>query len=63
MRLTINNKITTIATAILASELVNDKKEDDVFKFKEKNSWNSLIKSLGGKYFLWSNSPDDITLN
>ena len=45
------------------SWIVNDKKEDDVFKFKEKNSWNSLIKSLGDKYVLWSNSPDDITLN
>ena len=45
------------------SWIVNDKKEDDVFKFKEKNSWNNLIKNLGDKYVLWSNSPDDITLN
>ena len=45
------------------SWIINDKKEDDVFKLKEKNRWNYLIKDLGDKYILWSNSPDDITLN
>ena len=45
------------------SWIINDKKGDDVFKLKEKNSWNRLIKNLGDEYFLWSNSPDDITLN
>ena len=45
------------------SWIINDKKGDDVFKLKEKNSSYRLIKNLGDEYFLWSNSPDDITLN
>ena len=43
--------------------IINNTKENDVFKLKEKNSWNHQIKSLGDKYIPWSNSPDDITLN
>ena len=43
--------------------IINNTKENDVFKLKEKNSWNHLIKNLGDKYIPWSNSPDDITLN
>ena len=35
----------------------------NVFDLKEKNSWNNTIKKLGKKYRIWSNSPDDITLN
>ena len=34
-----------------------------LFKLNKKNSWNKIIKNLGGKYKIWSNSPDDITLN
>ena len=45
------------------SWILNEKNENDVFSLKEKNSWNRLIKNLGDKYILWSNSPDDITLN
>ena len=45
------------------SWILDDKKEKDFFSLKEKNSWNHLIKNLGDKYILWSNSPDDITLN
>ena len=45
------------------SWIINNKKENDLFKLKEKNSWNHLIKNLGDKYIFWSNSPDDITLN
>jgi len=44
------------------SWIINNKK-NDVFRLKEKNSWNRLIKNYGNKYILWSNSPDDITLN
>ena len=40
-----------------------EKKADNLFSLREKNSWNILVKSLGNKYRLWSNSPDDITLN
>ena len=40
-----------------------EKKADDLFSLKEKNSWNITVKSLGNKYRIWSNSPDDITLN
>ena len=34
-----------------------------IFDSKNKKSWNNIIKSLGGKYKIWSNAPDDITLN
>ena len=34
-----------------------------IFDSKNKKSWNDIIKSLGGKYRIWSNAPDDITLN
>ena len=43
--------------------IINNTKENDVFKLKEKNSWKHQIKNLGDKYIPWSNSPDDITLN
>jgi len=36
---------------------------ENVFNYKENNSWNKIIKTLGKKYRIWSNSPDDITLN
>ena len=45
------------------SWIISDKKEEEIFSYKEKNSWNNLIKQFGHKYKLWSNSPDDITLN
>ena len=43
--------------------ILTDKKGKEVFSYKEKNSWNNLIKEFGYRYRLWSNSPDDITLN
>jgi putative transcriptional regulator len=43
--------------------IIYDKKVEEIFSYKEKNSWNNLIKEFGNKYKLWSNSPDDITLN
>ena len=45
------------------SWIITEKKVEDVLSFKKKNSWNNLIKEFGHKYRLWSNSPDDITLN
>ena len=45
------------------SWILNEAREIDLFSLKENKSWNSLIKNLGDKYILWSNSPDDITLN
>lgn len=45
------------------SWIITEKKVKEIFSYKEKNSWNNLIKQFGHKYKLWSNSPDDITLN
>ena len=45
------------------SWIITDKKVEEIFSYKEKNSWNNLIKQFGHKYKLWYNSPDDITLN
>ena len=45
------------------SWIVLDNQPDMVFNLNKKNSWNKIIKSLGNKYKIWSNSPDDITLN
>jgi len=42
--------------------VLNDQIEN-VFDYKENNSWNKIIKTFGKKYRIWSNSPDDITLN
>ena len=45
------------------SWIITESKVENIFSFKKKNSWNNLIKKFGHKYRLWSNSPDDITLN
>ena len=45
------------------SWIVLDNQPNMIFKLNKKNSWNKIIKSLGDKYKIWSNSPDDITLN
>ena len=45
------------------SWIITDKKAEEIFNYRNKNSWNNLIKEFGHKYRLWSNSPDDITLN
>jgi len=45
------------------SWIVLEDQFENVFDLKEKNSWNNTIKKLGKKYRIWSNSPDDITLN
>ena len=45
------------------SWIVLDDQIENVFNYKENNSWNKIIKTLGKKYRIWSNSPDDITLN
>jgi len=45
------------------SWIITEKKVEEIFSYIEKNSWSNLIKQFGHKYKLWSNSPDDITLN
>ena len=45
------------------SWIVLNNQLENVFNYKQKNSWNKIIKNLGKKYRIWSNSPDDITLN
>ena len=35
----------------------------DIFDLTHNNSWNKIIKSLGDKYTIWANSPDDISQN
>jgi putative transcriptional regulator len=45
------------------SWIVLDNQPNMIFKLNKKNSWNKIIESLGDKYKIWSNSPDDITLN
>ena len=45
------------------SWIISNKKAEEIFNYRKKNSWNNLIKEFGNKYRLWSNSPDDITLN
>lgn len=45
------------------SWIVKDKLNFDHFALNLTNSWNNVIKSFGGKYVIWSNSPDDINLN
>ena len=37
--------------------------EGDIFDLTHNNSWNKIIKSLGDKYTIWANSPDDISQN
>ena len=37
--------------------------QGDIFDLTHKNSWNKLIKSLGDKYLIWADSPDDISQN
>ena len=45
------------------SWIVIENQSNMIFKLNKKNSWNKIIKSLGDKYKIWSNSPDDITQN
>ena len=44
------------------SWIVIDNYSFNLFNLK-KNSWNKIIDGLGHKYKIWSNSPDDISLN
>ena len=45
------------------SWIVLKDRSETVFSLKEKNSWNNLIRSLGDEYRIWSDSPDDLSLN
>ena len=53
----LDNEIENVSLIVLDDHI------DNVFNYKENNSWNIIIKTLGKKYRIWSNSPDDITLN
>lgn len=53
----LDNEIENNSWIVISDQIEN------VFNFKENNSWNKIIKTLGKKYRIWSNSPDDITLN
>ena len=53
----LDNEIENDSWIVLGDQIEN------VFNYKENNSWNKIIKTLGKKYRIWSNSPDDITLN
>ena len=45
------------------SWIVLENQPNLIFNLNKKNSWNKIIKSLGDKYKIWSNAPDDITQN
>ena len=45
------------------SWIVIDRLDKDIFDLRKKNSWNKIINELDNKYKIWSNSPDDISLN
>ena len=45
------------------SWIVIDRLGKDIFDLGSKNSWNKIINELDNKYKIWSNSPDDISLN
>lgn len=45
------------------SWIVIDRLDKDIFDLGNKNSWNKIINELDNKYKIWSNSPDDISLN
>lgn len=45
------------------SWIVKDDLDTDHFTLVNNNSWNNIIREIGGKYKIWSNSPDDINLN
>ena len=44
------------------SWIVIDNYSFNLFNLK-KNSWNNIIRGIDHKYKIWSNSPDDISLN
>ena len=45
------------------SWIVIDRHDKNIFDLIKKNSWNKIINELDDKYKIWSNSPDDISLN
>ena len=45
------------------SWIVKDDLDDEHFTMVNNSSWNNIIREIGGKYKIWSNSPDDINLN
>ena len=45
------------------SWIVIDRLDNNIFDLRKKNTWNKIINELDNKYKIWSNSPDDISLN
>ena len=43
--------------------IILDSENEEVLNLNKKNSWQKLLKKLDNSYLIWSNSPDDITLN
>lgn len=45
------------------SWILTDRFDKNIFNLTKKNSWSKVINELDNKYRIWSNSPDDISLN
>jgi len=45
------------------SWILADRFDKNIFNLTKKNSWSKVINELDNKYRIWSNSPDDISLN
>jgi len=45
------------------SWIVKENSNLNIYDLRKKSSWSKLIKEFGNKYRIWSDSPDDISLN
>lgn len=57
-----------------SKQLISEMKEDSwlvsddapttkIFEHKPKNLWRNQMRNLGGEYLIWSNSPEDPSMN